>query len=68
MKSPPRPPQTATGFLAAMLIGLLIGGALYYAITASADNAVRLAKEQLAQAEQLHRDVAKWQDMARNAR
>lgn len=61
-------PQTATGFLAAMLIGFIVGGILYYAITAPIDARVEREREYFKQAHELHRDAERWMSMARNAR
>lgn len=61
-------PQTATGFLAAMLIGFIIGGILYYAITAPIDARVEREREYLKETTELHRNAEQWMRMARNAR
>jgi hypothetical protein len=64
----PKPKQSATGVLAAIIIGLIIGVPLYFMVLDPAEQAKKYAADNLKAAQDLNRDAQKWSDMARRAR
>jgi hypothetical protein len=55
MKNQTKQPQTATGFLAAILIGLIVGAVPFWAISSTGDRIVALSVHELRSAQALDR-------------
>ena len=66
-KKSPEGKQSATGFLAAILIGLLIGGLLYLAITAESEQRIKYEKHLLQNSQEMDQNVKEWTRMAEQA-